>query len=301
MMRFVNTLIIGFLSFLLTHPVLAGSDQNKQPFLLFCHIGHLGAPDFSRYGFTPSSIIYEQRFFDPDEDRSDPVRTAKLDQVVREIRRTVSPGTFVQLDIESWVGSNTRVRQNYLDTLRYLKQDLPEYPLGYYRVAPEWAHWNMHRDPNLLLAWQNENLERKAIFELADVIYPALYTYHGNPELWIATAQHLIAEARRHAPGKKIVPFLWPVFHPSSDVGGDGKAELSRAYWRQQLEFVRSNADGLVLWQDGQLPLWRDDLPWWQETLDFLRMHFPPVDTSSSPLASSELSAQEYPLGDAQR
>jgi hypothetical protein len=260
--------------------VNASPDQaNQKSFVLLEHIGYLGAPDFSQYGFEKSYIVYEQFLYDQNEDRKQAIKQSRIQRVAHRIRRTLSPGSFVQLDIEGWHESDPRqqgwVRQQYLTTIQRFKTELPEYQLGYYRIVPVWAHWDMHKNPRLKEQWHKENSHRVPIAEQADVLYPALYTYHKDPEKWTWTAKQVMQKAREMANGKPVIPFIWPMFHPSSDVGGGGDTPLSEAYFAKQLELVYQYADGVIIWNDGTRALWSDDLPWWRATERFIRQNLP--------------------------
>lgn len=248
-------------------------------FTMLFHISNVGAPDFKHYGFESSYIVYEQFLYDRHESRKQAIKQYRLAHQAKKIRQALPAGSYVQLDIEGWHSTRDEdqpwIREQYRSTLARMQALLPDYRLGYYRIVPAWAHWEMHKNAGLLKDWHAENNKRQAIADLADVLYPALYTYHSDPELWLKTAQQVIRKAREMAGDKPVIPFIWPHFHPSSDVGGKGKVQIPRAYWRTQLEFLREHADGFILWNDGRTRIWSEDFPWWQATRAFLETHFP--------------------------
>ena len=252
---------------------------NSAAFTMLYHISNVGAPAFTDYGFEPSYIVYEQFLYDHNESRKQAIKQYRLTHQANKIRHALPAGSFVQLDIEGWNSTNDDdqpwIREQYRSTLARMKELLPDYRLGYYRIVPVWAHWDMHKNERLRVGWQEENRQRQAIADLSDVLYPALYTYHSDPEKWLATARLVLNKARRMAGDKPVIPFIWPHFHPSSDIGGKGKLQIPREYWRIQLEFVRQHADGFILWNDGRTRIWSDAFPWWQATLAFLKQHFP--------------------------
>src|SRR5690606_26877227 len=96
-----------------------------------------------------------------------------------------------------------------------------------------------------------------------DIIFPSLYTFYDQPEQWQRYAIGNVAEARQY--GKPVYPFIWPQFH-------DSGAEIPSTFWRQQLETVYAEADGLVIWSPARgRPTWNPSAPWWQATTDFLQ------------------------------
>jgi len=270
---------LGLLSSLIVSLCMISAANGVQAFTMLYHISNPGAPDFSQYGFTESFIVYEQFLYRSSDSRWKPVKDRRIEQQARKIRQSLPVGGFVQIDIEGWHTTHGMspdwIRESYRSTMARIKAALPDYRVGYYRIVPVWAHWDMHQDPDIYDTWIHENTLRKPIANEVDVIYPALYTYHSDPKKWRKTAIAVLTRARELAEGKPVIPFLWPRFHPSSDVGGKGKLLVPESYWQMQLETVRQYADGLVLWNDGRTRLWSDNFPWWRATLRFLKQHFP--------------------------
>ncbi len=253
--------------------------QEASAFTMLYHVSNPGAPDFKAYGFETSYIVYEQYLYDSEDSRFEAITDRKIERQARKIRRALPSGAYVQIDIEGWHPTHGMepawIRERYRSTMARIKARLPEYKVGYYRIVPVWAHWDMHKSTGHHKEWVLENRLREPISEEVDVLYPALYTYHGDPELWRKTAIAVLKKARELAKDKPVIPFLWPRFHPSSDVGGEGKILVPENYWFTQLETVLEHADGFVLWNDGRTRIWSDDFPWWKATLRFLQRHFP--------------------------
>ncbi|MCQ8105926.1 hypothetical protein NP590_17595 [Methylomonas sp. SURF-2] len=249
---------------------------------MFIHTGYKHAPDFSKYGFSKSTIIYEQQIYGAKESR-DAINKQNLNRISAIVLTESSE--FVILDIEHWFKNWGRksnrqkmeVINRYSNTLYELRATLPGHKFGYYGVVPAWAHWDVIRSEKQLKKWESENVLRKSIIESVDVVYPNLYTYHDNPEEWKVWATLILSKAREIAKGREIIPFIWPNYHQSSLKYKKGSRELPPSYWKMQMEFLKNNADGFVIWNGalGSKGNWNDSMPWWVETKDFVRNNFP--------------------------
>jgi len=122
-----------------------------------------------------------------------------------------------------------------------------------------------------------ENETRQIVADSVDVLYPSLYTYHDDPEDWKLWASAIITKAKSMAKGKKVIPFIWPMFHQSSKSYKNSKKILPAKYWRAQLELVATMADGFVIWNGafGNKGKWDDKVQWWEETKLFIEEKFP--------------------------
>ncbi|MCI0562824.1 MAG: hypothetical protein MN733_30450 [Nitrososphaera sp.] len=250
-----------------------------KEFLMFIHVSNANAPDFADYGFGNSFIVYEQEFYDANQDRNQPIPDSRLRDVAEKIKRKALPREFVQLDIEAWKGQTIleqySISRRYEDTILRLKSWLPGRKVGYYGVAPVWAHWDLASHSSKRSEWLTLNAIRNRVAVASDVLYPSLYTYHGDPEKWASIARLVLQQARAMANGKPVIPFLWPRFHPSSDAGGGGAIYLPPAYWRKQLDLVFELADGFVIWNDDSREAWDDDAEWWEATKVFIQEKLP--------------------------
>lgn len=251
-------------------------------FEIFIDTGYKHAPDFSKYGFSKSTIIYEQQIYSPKENREN-ISQQNLNKVAAIVLTQSSD--YVILDIEHWF-KNWRKKNNsekqkiikrYTNTVDELREALPGHKFGYYGVVPAWAHWNVMSSDIQQRKWDDENSLRKSVIDSVDVLYPSLYTYHDNPEEWKAWAALTLAKAREMANGREVIPFIWPNYHQSSVPYKKGKRELPTSYWRMQMEFVKNNADGFVVWNGalGNKGNWDESMPWWTETKSFMSTNFP--------------------------
>jgi len=119
-------------------------------------------------------------------------------------------------------------------------------------------------------AWRVRNLEMAQLADVADIIFPSLYTFYDNHAEWAVYARANIAEARKY--GKPVIPFLWFEYHTSTDLGGQ---LIDGDYWAKQLLVCRQEADGLVIW-GGYLRSFDPKAPWWIETVKFLNWQISP-------------------------
>jgi hypothetical protein len=67
--------------------------------------------------------------------------------------------------------------------------------------------------------------------------------------------------------GNPVYAFLWPEFHVSNRFLKGQNTPAN--FWRHELEFCRTRADGIVIWGGYQKP-WDDQAAWWLETKAFL-------------------------------
>ncbi|MCK9606705.1 MAG: hypothetical protein M0R33_09700 [Methylomonas sp.] len=251
-------------------------------FEMFIHTGYKNTPDFSKYGFSKSTIIYEQQIYGPKETRDD-ISKQNLNKI-SAIVLTDNSGVVI-LDIEHWFKnwgrkSNSQKKEvinRYSNTLDELRMAHPGHKFGYFGVVPAWAHRDIISSQKLLSKWFDENEFRKSLVESVDVLYPSLYTHDENPEEWKAKAILVLAKAKEIANGRKVIPFIWPNYSEMSVEHKYGNRELPVSYWRMQMEFLKDSADGFVIWNGalGSKGNWVESMPWWIETKDFVRDNFP--------------------------
>ena len=250
-------------------------------FEMYIHTGYTNEPSFKEYGFKDSIIIYEQNIYDNNEYRGS-ITSQHINKIVSVVKKGSS--NIVILDIEYWLRGwrrksyfeKYRIINRYVKTMTDLHTKLPGVKLGYYGVIPVWSHWDIIDSDKIFEKWQIENDLRIPIADAVDIIYPNLYTYSSDPEKWRLRSIQAINKAREISNGKKIIVFLWPEYHQSSKEYKKGGRALPSSYWRYQLEFVRKNADGVVIWNGafGNKGDWNEDMPWWVETKKFIRKYF---------------------------
>jgi hypothetical protein len=225
-------------------------------------------PDLTRYGLKDVTVVYASSLWPKKVSRSDPDPSFIRSQTIPKVRRK-APDLLV-IDVEHWSLSGTspdaieRNIERYVTVLDTFRSHMPGVRLGLYGTVPIRNYWTpVNGKPAELATWRSENERVKPVADASDVIFPSLYTFYDDRDGWLTYAKANIAEAQRY--GRPVYPFLWPQYHTTWQ-------PIDRDFWRLQLETVRDNADGMVIWTPAKgRPHWNPDAPWWQETIDFLR------------------------------
>lgn len=246
---------------------------------------HADRPDFSALGFAPAHII--DRNIWANETTREEVSPQKLEATVT---RAARQGGLIVLDIEHFplTGTDAKVHDSVEQLVRaatIARRAADGNLVGYYGLVPLSEYW---RPINGLAhggfdEWRKDNRRLLPIAGAVDANLPSLYTHYDDREGWVKQARTLVCEARRMSE-RPVIAFIWPEFHPGSkaesgDIPGD--------YWRLQLETLAEIADGVVIWggydlAENRQQQWRQNAPWWQETLRFLDRHR--RDRSSRPV-----------------
>lgn len=256
---------------------LVDKDTGKH-YRIFNGLVYDSVPDLSNYCIEPINIMYTWNFF-PRGGRHGDYSLPKGEVLERAIRRAESLGVVTVIDIEHWPlkgADKERKRQsvmNYVEVLAEMKQRSPDLMIGYYGVVPvidfsraKLPGTRQHRE------WVSDNTNVQPIADIVDATFPSLYTINPNQADWRARAVSHISESQRLAPGKKVFPFIWPNYHEQGGRYPLG-TEVEQGYWRMQLEFLRSNADGVVLW-GGNKQEFDEEMIWWKETVNFIEENF---------------------------
>ncbi len=239
-------------------------------FVIYDGTAYLHKPDLALFGVMPITVIYSGSLW---KSMKAPIEIPDANTIhALALRARKSTGIAV-MDIECWpvLGDPAAVARgihNYEGTLRLFKQASPTLRIGYYGVAPTWNYWiaiGAHDTAGYKL-WQAENDRVAPVAAIADVLFPAIYTFYKDRDGWRKYAIANIKEAHRIAPGKPVYVFLLPQF----DEAGKAPDYLPREYWRMELETAREYANGVVIW-GGSGQTWEDRAPWWLETQAFLR------------------------------
>lgn len=240
----------------------------RSDFVVFDGTLYMGKPDLSQFGLKSITIVYSASMWGKSSDSQNPPDAGTIRSIATQASR--STGIAV-LDIEKWplTGDPSVVANSiskYRRTIQLFKQAAPSLKVGYYGVVPVRNYWDAigGRNSPKYRAWQTVNNGVSSIANVADALFPSLYTFYKDQNGWRKYAIEQIAEARRLAPGKPVYVFLWPQFHDSS--GG----YLPVSYWRIELEIAKQYADGIVIW-GGWHQAWNSNAPWWLETQRFLR------------------------------
>lgn len=235
-----------------------------------------GKPNLTPLGIKSMPIVYEGAIF-PNATTLDFPDKAIIDKVSRTIR--ASNQKRVVIDIERWHlhGSRSVISDSvnkYTKFIKALKKSgVSNVSLGYYGNLPlrDFPSSIEMSSSNRYKAWQNNNNNVRGISVAVDAVYPSLYAFNDDVLAWRKYAIAHVSEARRLAPGKPVIAFIWPQFHDASSVQFRNQY-VDRNFWRQQLETLYRVADGVVIW-GGYKQQWDQSAPWWQETRSFMQAH----------------------------
>jgi hypothetical protein len=248
----------------------ARSTPRSSVFVVYDGTAYIKKPDLAHSGIKPITVIYSGSLWNSMKDSA----SIPNANVIRALALHASASTGIAvMDIECWavLGNPAAVANNiqkYRDTIQLFKQSAPSLRIGYYGIAPVWNYWIAIGGRNTpgYRVWQAENDRVASIGQLADALFPAIYTFYKDQEGWKEYAIAQVEEGRRIAPGKPIYVFLMPQF----DEPGKANDYLPPDYWRMELETARQHADGLVIW-GGSGQVWDATAPWWLETQSFLK------------------------------
>lgn len=242
------------------------------------------------YRETPASILEREDF-----PRIHIVYTAHIWQVegqdrtfapedrIRELARSIPPGTTVCFDIEHWhmdpsdpVQAQQELDQ-FLSILRWTREENPDLKLGFYG-KPTWVDPHVAQMPPSHPRWEQTKIAndfRKPLAEAVDAYFPWMYTPYDVSESgkWQTMAAAAIAETRRVGGyDKPIYPFMWFQYHQWA--GSKALHNLEEDYWRLQIETVRELADGMIVW-GGYRMRWNDKARWWRVIQPYLGQPVP--------------------------
>ena len=253
----------GLVAFVACVPLGHAADR----FLVFDSLFYSGKPDTAALGMLPARGTGE--LWRDGQPRND----VDVIGVQRAVACCRGFGGVYYLDVEQWrvfgqpdavVDANVEKFIRMADAVRTAQPDLK---FGFYGVMPEIVYWPIVRPVgDQLNAWRRGNRRTREIARHVDVIFPSLYTFYMDPDGWETYARETLKEARTY--GKPVYAFLWPEFHNSNKLLGG--QNVPREFWRKQLEFCRTHADGIVIW-GGWQERWNEDAGWWQETRLFLK------------------------------
>ncbi|MGE0803770.1 MAG: hypothetical protein AB7G13_05685 [Lautropia sp.] len=245
-------------------------------------------------------VVYEKHFFPANESARDGRPTRRgIVSAVRNAEEQIT-GTWradeslVALDIERWLLWPQVTGRMHRESVERYRDSIKEFravskrAACLYGVAPSGGIVQVSRaaagsqDEE---EWNTANdVVAREVVPFVDALCPPLYTFYGAADPETETARHrafidqwklfatrTIAQARRIGGGRPVYAFVWPQYH----VGGSFKdfRFIPAEYWREQLETLKAQADGIILWggwnfeKNEQLD-WDADAPWWQVTKD---------------------------------
>jgi hypothetical protein len=236
---------------------------------------YLEKPDEIRVWLREAPIFYVRGIWSSSDIQADP-----SEALLREQLASFSSPRDLILDLEHWdlSGTEAAVRESirkYKLLAAMTKKLLPRTRIGYYGVVPARDYWRAQKGAGSkeYQQWQRYDDIVAEVVPSVDVLYPSLYTFYDDVLGWDKYLVANVDEARRVANGRPVYVFLWPEFHDSSALKGQF---LSAKFWRHQLEFACSRADGIVIWggwdtRINRKRVWDPKAPWWLETMKFLQ------------------------------
>jgi hypothetical protein len=245
-----------------------------QPFPIVDSTVYQNRPNMNDFCISDVPLVYAQHLWaSGHEEETLPDRNRITGRAESYNRDGVRIIIDLELWISEWRGYDVADYIGHYTTVHeWFKSAAPDVPVGFYDVIPKRHYWPAQSDPNSsdYTNWQNANNVLFPIGEAVDVCHPSLYTFYDDQAGWVRFAKAMIAECRRIAPGKPVIPVIWPQYHPSNS--SLRYQYVSPTYWRAQLEVLREHADGISIWggwHSGALQ-WDSSAPWWHETLDFI-------------------------------
>lgn len=210
------------------------------------------------------------------------------DEFATRIMAREAHGTtgIISLDLERWKLDRRRIGdanvnrniQRFLQVINWIRDEAPTLKIGIYGAFPirDPAHTNyftaLERAPTdpywaarlpaleaEFNAWKAANDKLAPLVAAVDFIHPSLYMMRANTASWPVFAQYMMDEARRISQGKPVIPYIWSRFHNS--VPDVGLQPLPIETWQTMLDFVRQEADSVIVWQS-IFDTWTADEPW---------------------------------------
>lgn len=208
-------------------------------------------------------------------------RSVPYEPACRETARKADSSRKFVIDIEHWPVDVRNAPQDHvkvtidkiLQAIAWMKSENPKLQIGVYGFPPMRDYWSpVSKNAGRIAQWQTANEFLRPIAKQADFLAPSIYTFYPDVEGWITYATANIAQAKRF--GKPVLPVLWTRYHVSNRFLRH--QFIPGSFWRQQLETVRSAADGVILWDwyaDSKSKSKALDTTqeWWNETIAFVK------------------------------
>lgn len=218
-------------------------------------------------------IIYENWILGADKL---PPTDEKIASVIEKTRKESPEGAPIILDIEHWNFHFVQsAREDLIRIMVKFKEAFPNRVFGNYSITP-WRHSDAALSPigsTLRTTWIKGNDDVTSIAQEANTLFPSLYTLTKSQSEWEVFAVEMIKEARRYPGNKKIIPFLWPMYHDS--MKDHSNTFIDEDFWRHQLMTCLRIADGAILWHNWTFPrqVWDYNFPFVKPTLDFVQKY----------------------------
>ena len=243
-------------------------------FYLFDATLYADKNDLVPFGIKPIKVVYEREIFgDVKENRLPDINS------IKDLALKYKNEEWLILDIERWDIVDSTILDNinlYIEFINIFKKYNSETKVGYYGVLPIRDYWRASKKKGVIKhqEWVDENIKLKQLADVVDAIFPSVYTFYQDKRGWEDFASNQIEMARIIAPGKPVIPFVWPDYHDSNKTFAH--RYIGDEYWRFQLDTILSHADGVVIWGGWDSKNWRpatwdDNFRWWKVTKEFIK------------------------------
>ena len=189
--------------------------------------------------------------------------------------------------------------------LGWARSEQPSLQIGLYGGVPVTNIWL-----DDTTEWKRNDDTLRALTNALDYFAPSLYLYYAEATLaYSSYAPRHVAEARRLAPTKKVLPFISPAYHPSGPLAN---TYTDYAGMMNVLNVIKaSGADGCIIFAgNGSMGSQYGDWAtastsgWWQAIKDFLGATSSPpsvstVAASSITTTGAQLNGSVNPEGSA--
>ncbi len=277
---------------------------NRTEFRVYDATAYRDKPDLSAYGIHYLPAV--SSFWRPKPPQNLPPsssmvrRAIGIDDMDQDGKIKASNRKDIYINVEHWPirGDINEVYESltkYKEVIKKVKAELPGALIGLYSLMPIRDYWRAIKPEESaeFKTWREENNRLSTLVSEVDFLLPSLYTFYPDEDGWEKYAISNLLEARRISQGKPVYAFLWPQYHDSNFLLNS--QYIPRKFWRKQLEIAKKYADGVVIWGGWSfrgkphILEWKNDMGWWQETLDWLRCDEKIDSISTNPSPKSTL------------
>lgn len=243
------------------------SSQMKKDFKVYNALLYKNTPDLSKYGFSPINVIYEDGVITTNSNYKRGEfnwRYIDFKKVLQESQKSKNENIPVVLDVEYWghllAMDPQKTNKNAEDTFVTL--------LNLYREI----------DDKNQVAIFHYGVVSKRINNAANVVFPSFYTHSSSRQEWVSMIKYWLDNLKKTGNKNPIYVFIWPQYNPQPGLTNLGFKFIDINFWRFQLETLYPLCDGIVIWshkvdENGREIYFNEKMPWFQETLKFMKKY----------------------------
>ena len=242
--------------------------EKCQNFQIFDTTLYKNKPKEFEVPFVKLEVLYEQRFWNKDENR-DILNENKIKRVVSSLAPSNLP--YI-IDIEHWYkGTYTEKSaittiNKFIQVAKIFKTLRPDLKIGFYGLSYDinnsWFWRSSKKGP--YEDWPNAEKKLKELEKKIDVITTAIYLYAPDK---VAFTNAVISQLGTYKSKPKYV-FISPQYSYNAPEEYAGKYTTAD-FWTYQLNTVKKLADGVLIWSNFKKE-WSDNLEWWEATKEFI-------------------------------